>query len=62
MDNKKETIKERNERHTKEILELKEGWENELQYAIKHKDEEHEKYCKFWIEECINTLEKIKNY
>lgn len=57
-----ESIEEKRKRHIKESQDQIDGWKNELQYAISHKDIQYEKYCEFMIKVWENTLEKLNEF
>lgn len=50
----------KNQRHIKEMKDDIVGWNNELQYAEKTKDDCYKEYCNIMISICTNTLEQLE--
>lgn len=59
---REESVEEKRVRHIKEMTEMEAGWERELLYAVGHEDSKYEKYCRFMIQVCKNTLSSLKKY
>lgn len=57
-----EEIIDKRKRHISEMTAEREGWERELNFAIKHEDSKYEEYCKLMIEIAENTLRDLKNF
>lgn len=58
---REESIEAKNQRHIKEMKADIEGWENELDYAIKKNDTKYANYCKYMRSICLNTLAELEN-
>ncbi len=55
-----ESYEEKTERHLREVLIDKKGWENELDHAIKKGYKTHRDYCVLMIKICENTILNFK--
>ena len=57
-----EDLESKRNRHIQETEQDKNGWERELEYAIKRNDTNYGRYCEIMISICDNTLEKLKSF
>lgn len=58
--NREESLEQKKERHIKETLEEKSGWENELEFAQKTGNSEYEEFCNMRIKIADFVLECLK--